>query len=98
MVAPCPLFTKNIATNIQLRQIISKVDFPRTFKQKVNVFETLTSGCHGNTFVGVKSKSTNLAETSLLVSLESRSHVNCDKIKQTQKRQLYLTKNCFRIS
>ena len=34
-------------------------------------FENLTSGCHGYAFVGVMSKSTNLAKITLLVSMET---------------------------
>ena len=66
--------------NVKLRQIIAKNNFPEFFQQKENFSENLTSGCHGNTFVGVTSKSTNLAKITLLVSMETLSHDNSDKI------------------
>ena len=66
--------------NVKLRQIIVKNNFPGIFQQKDNFSENLTSGCHGNTFVGVKSKSTKLAKITLLVSMETWSHDNSDKI------------------
>ena len=34
-------------------QIIAKTDFSRTFQEKDIFFENLTSGWHGNAFVGV---------------------------------------------
>ena len=74
--------------NVKLRQIIGKKKIPGIFQQKDNFSENLTSGCHGNTFVGVQSKSTNLAKVILLVSMETWSHDNSDKIQQTQKRTL----------
>ena len=74
--------------NVKLRQIIAKIDFLRMFQQKNNFGENLASGCHGNTFVGVTSKSTNLAKITLLVSMETWSHENSDKIQQTEKRTL----------
>ena len=66
--------------NVKLRQIIAKNYFQGIFQQKENFSENLTSSCHGNTFVGVKSKSTNLDKITLLVSMESWSHDNSDKI------------------
>ena len=65
--------------NVKLRQIVAKNNFPGIFQQKDNFSEILTSGCHGNTFVGVTSKSTNLAKITLLVSMETWSHDNSDK-------------------
>ena len=46
----------------------------RIFQQKENFWVNLTSGCHGNAFVRVPSKSTNLARITLLVSMETWSH------------------------
>ena len=66
--------------NVKLRKIIAKNNFPGIFQQEDNFSENLTSGCHGNTFVGVTSKSTNLAKIPLLVSMETWSHDNSDKI------------------
>ena len=66
--------------NVTLRQIIAKNNFPGIFQQKDNFSENLTSGCHGNTFVGVTSNSTNLATIPLLVSMETWSHDNSDII------------------
>ena len=66
--------------NVKLRLIIDKIDFSRIFQQKENIFENLTRGCHGNMFVGVTSKSTNLAKIALLVSMETWSHDNSDRI------------------
>ena len=66
--------------NVKLRQIIAKNNFPGIFQQKDNFSENLTSGCHGNAFVGVTSKFTNLAKITLLVSMETLSHDNSDKI------------------
>ena len=43
--------------NVKLRQIIAENNFPGIFQQKENFSENLTSSCHGNTFVGVTSKS-----------------------------------------
>ena len=77
--------------NVKLRQIIAKIDFLRMFQQKNNFWENLTSDCHGNTFVGVTSKSTNLAKITLLVSMETWSHENSDKIQQTEKWTLLAT-------
>ena len=74
--------------NVKLRQIIAKIDFLRVFQQQNNFVENLASGCHGNTFVGVRSKSTNLAKITLLVSMATWSHENSDKIQQTEKRTL----------
>ena len=65
--------------NVKLRQIVAKKKIPGIFQQKDNFSENLTSGCHGNTFVGVTSKSTNLAKITLLVSMETWSHDNSDK-------------------
>ena len=66
--------------NVKLRQIIAKPDFPRMFQQKENFFENLTSGCNGNTFVGVMSNSTYLAKFTLGSSMETWSHDNSDQI------------------
>ena len=66
--------------NVKLRQISAKIDFLRILQQKENFFEDLTSGCHGNMFVRVTSNSTSLAEIILLVSMETWSHGNSDKI------------------
>ena len=74
--------------NVKLRQIVAKNNFPGIFQQKENFSENLTSGCHGNMSVGLTSKSTNLAKITLLVSMETWSHDNSDKIEQTQKRTL----------
>ena len=79
-IALLPLFTKKMVENLKLRQIIAKIDFLRIFQQNKHNWENLTSGCHGNTFVGVMSKSTNLANIALLVSIETWSHDNLDKI------------------
>ena len=65
--------------NIKLRQIIAKNKFLGLFQQKENFSENLTSGCHGNKFVGVTSKSTNLAKITLLVSMETWSRDNSGK-------------------
>ena len=59
---------------------MTKIDFPRIFQQKENFFENLTSSCHSNTFVGVTSKSTDVAKITLLVSMETWLHNNSDKI------------------
>ena len=83
-----PLFPKKMIENVKLKQIIAKNNFPGIFQQKENFFENLTSGCHGNKFVGVTSKSTNLTKINLLVSMETWSHDNSDKIQQTQNRTL----------
>ena len=67
---------------VKLRQIIAKIDFSRIFHQKdffEFFFENLTCGCHGNMFVGVTSKSTNLAKITLLVPMETWSHDNSEK-------------------
>ena len=61
------------------------------FQQKKNFWENLRSGCHGNTFVRVTSKSINLAKITLLVSMETWSHETSNKIPQTQKRNLLAT-------
>ena len=66
--------------NVKLRQIITNIDFLSIFQQKDNFVENLTSGCHGNAVAGVTSKSTNLAKITLLVSMETWSHDNSDKI------------------
>ena len=59
---------------------IAKIDFSRIFQQKKNCWESLTSGCNDNTFVGVTSKSTNLAKITFLVSIEAWSHDNSNEI------------------
>ena len=66
--------------NVKLRQLIAKIDFLRISQQKKNFGENLTSSCHGNTFVGVTLKSTNLAKITLLVSMETWSHDSSDNI------------------
>ena len=66
--------------NVKLRQIIAENNFSGMFQQKEIFSENLTSGCHGSTFVGVTSKSINLAKITLLVSMETWSHDNSDKI------------------
>ena len=77
--------------NVKLRQIITKIDFQRSFQQKTNFGENLTSGRHGNMFVGVTSNSTSLAKITLLASMETWSHDNSYKIEQPQKRNLLAT-------
>ena len=57
-----------------------QIGFSKNFSTKKNFRENLTSSCHGNTFIGVMSKSTNVAKIPLLVSLETWSHDNSDKI------------------
>ena len=74
------IITKKMVENVELRQIIAKIDFPRIFQQKEICFENLTSGCHGYAFVGVTSKFTNLTKIILLVSMETWSPDNSDKI------------------
>ena len=91
LVALWSLSNEKIVENVKLRQIIAKIDFLLTFQQKENVFENLTSGCHGNAFFGVTSKSTQFATINFLVSMETLSHDNSDKIKQIQKRNLWAT-------
>ena len=66
--------------NVKLRQIIAKNNFPGIFQPKENFSENLTSSCQGKMFVGVTSESTNLAKITLLVSMETWSHDNSDKI------------------
>ena len=78
-----PLFTKKMVENVKLRQIIAQIDFLRIFQQIKIFLQNLTSGCHGNTFVRVTLKFTNLAKI--------WSHDNSDKIPQTQKRNLLAT-------
>ena len=46
----------------KIEAIVVKIDFLRIFQQKENFWENLTCGCHGNTFDGVTSKSTNLVK------------------------------------
>ena len=65
---------------LKLKQIIANIDFLCIFQQKDNFGENRTSGCHGNALVGVTSKSTNLVKITLLVSMETWSHDNSDKI------------------
>ena len=83
--------------NVKLRQIIAKNNFPGIFQQKENFSENLTSGCHGNTFVGVTLKSTNLAKISLLVSMETWLHDNPKKFNKLKRGpfKLHLTKKQF---
>ena len=57
--------------NVKFWQIIAKNEFPRIFQQKENFVEKLICGCRGYGFVGVKSKSTNLAKITLLVTMET---------------------------
>ena len=66
--------------NVKLRRIFANIDFSRIFQQKENFFNNLTRGCHANMFVGVTSKSTNVAKITLLVSMETWSHDNSNKI------------------
>ena len=66
--------------NVKLRQTVAKNIFPSIFPQKENFSENQTSGCHGNMFVRVTSKSTNLAKITLLVSMETWLHDISDKI------------------
>ena len=66
--------------NVKLKQIIAKIDLPRIVQRKDNFFGNLTSSCHGNAFVGVTSKSTDLAKIAILVSMETWSHDNSYKI------------------
>ena len=49
--------------NVEMRQIIAKIDFSRIFQLKENFYENLTPSCHGNAFIWVTSKSTNLAKS-----------------------------------
>ena len=77
--------------NVKLRQIIANIYFLRIFQRKKNFWENLTSGCHGNTFLGVTPKSTNPAKVTHLVSMETGSHDNPHEIQQTQKRNLLAT-------
>ena len=74
------IFTKKMVENVKLSQIVAKVDFLRIFQQKGGFWENLTFGCHGNTFVGVTSKSTNPAKITLLVSMDTWSPDNSDGI------------------
>ena len=76
--------------NVKLRQIIAKNDFLRIFQQKKIFLENLTSGCHGNMFVRI-SQNPQILPKSLLVSMETWSHDNSDKVQQTQKRNLLAT-------
>ena len=63
----------------KLNQLIAKIGFLLFFHQKNNVLENLTSDCHGNAFVRVTSKFTNLAKITLLVSMENWSLDNSDE-------------------
>ena len=65
--------------NVKLRQMIAKNYCPGIFQQIENLSENLTSGCHGNTFIGVTSKSTNLAKITRVVSMKTWSHDNSEK-------------------
>ena len=65
---------------VKFKQIIAKIEFLRISQQKEIFFLNLTSGCHGNAFVSVTSKSTNLAKIILLVSMEIWSHDNSNKV------------------
>ena len=86
--------------HVKLRQIIAKIDFLRIFQQKENFLRNQTSGCHGNTCVGVTSNSTDPAETAILVTMETRSYDNSKKINKLKKGifKLHPTKNNFKIS
>ena len=86
--------------NVKLRQIIAQIDFSRIFQQNENSFENLSPSCHGNASVRVMSNSTNLAKISLLVSMETWSHGNSDKMYKLKRGtfKLHLTKNSFKIS
>ena len=81
--------------NVKLRQIIAKNNFPGIFQQKENFSENLTSSCHGNTFVGVMSKSTNLAKINLPGHMTIPTKF--DKLKRGPFK-LHPTINSFRIS
>ena len=83
LIALWPLFTKKMVENVKSRQIIAKIDFPRIFQQKENLFENLTHCCYGNTFVRVTSKSANLAKITLMVSMETWSHDNSSSSRAT---------------
>ena len=74
------LTIKKMVDNETLRQSIAKIDFLRIFQQRKNFWKNLSLGCHGNKFVGVTSKSTNLAKITLLVSMETWSHDNSERI------------------
>ena len=86
--------------NVKLRQIIAKNNFPGIFQQKENFSENLTASCHGNTFVGVTSKSTNLAKITPWFPWKP-GHMTIptkfDKLKRGPFK-LHPTKNSFRIS
>ena len=69
-----------MAENVKFRQIIAKIDFLKIFQQKEIFLENQTFGCHGNAFVGIMSKSRNLPKITLLVSMETWSHDNSNKI------------------
>ena len=51
------IFTKKMVENVKLRQIIAKI-----YSTKKLLWGQSDIGLHGNTFVGVTSKSTNLAK------------------------------------
>ena len=61
-------------------QIIANIDFLCIFQQIDNVLEYLTSGGHDNAFFKVTPKAISLAEITLLVSMETSSNDNADKI------------------
>ena len=65
---------KKMVENVKLKRIIAKIDFSRIFQLKEIFLKNLTCCCHGYTFVGVISKSKNLAKIALLVSMETWSH------------------------
>ena len=67
---------RQMVENVKLGRTIAKIDYLRIFQQKRNFWENLTSSCHDNTFVGVMSKSTNLAKITLLVSMDICMHDN----------------------
>ena len=69
-----------MAEDVKLGQIIAKIDFLRIFQVKENFVENLTSVCHGNQFVRVMPKSTNLAKITRLVSMETWLHDNSNNI------------------
>ena len=60
-------------------QTVIYCTFSRIFQQNESFGKYMTSGCHGNTFVGIMSKSTNLAKIALLVFMETWSCDNSDK-------------------
>ena len=64
---------KKMVENVILRQMIGNKNWQQEFFNNKIIFGE-------NTFVGVMSKSTNLAKITLLVSMETWSNDNSDKI------------------